>query len=145
MMQYEFPSFESRAHLSDAQWDVISTSLSGNTGTRAKHDRQYHYRTFVEAVLWVAANRAFWSELPAQYGSWRSVYVRFVRWCDAGTWLSVENALGISDYGVLLGELRAQHQQEQLRRKLWHARRAAKESDLMLSEQRTVKAAAEAD
>ncbi|WP_425478916.1 transposase [Lysobacter antibioticus] len=128
-MQYEFTLLESRAHLSDAQWDCIAASLPGNTGTRARQDRQHQYRAFVEAVLWVAINQTFWSELPAQHDSWRSIYARFGRWCDRGMWLYVESALTSSEYGPLLGQLRVQHQQEQLKRRLWRARRAAREAD----------------
>lgn len=139
MIKYDSSSLDWKAHLNDEQWNAIVSALPGNTGTRARHDRQHHYRSFVEAVLWVAANQAFWSELPHEYGSWRAIHIRFVRWCNAGIWPKVESALGASDDGELLGRLRAQHQQDQFRRSLWHARRTIKETDdLKLSEQRIV-------
>lgn len=129
MMQLEFQSLEPKAHLSDAQWDRIVSSLSGNTGTRARHDGLHHYRSFVEAVLWVACNRAFWSELPAEYGTWRSVYVRFSRWFENGIWSQVESALGSDDYGASLSLLLAHHRQEQSRRQRWQMRRSSKDVD----------------
>lgn len=116
-------------YLSDAQWNSIVSSLSGNTGTRAKHDQQHHYRGFIEAVLWVAINHAFWRDLPAGYGSWRSVYSRFLRWHKAGIWSKVESELGASGYGALLSLMLAHHEEEQLKRKLWQMRRAPSSSD----------------
>ncbi|WP_082648084.1 transposase [Lysobacter antibioticus] len=128
MNKHEFTSDPSKMILSDAQWNAIVDALSGNTASRAKHDR-HHYRMFVNAVLWVAVNRAFWSELPAEYGSCRSVYARYLRWCEADTWSRVEYALGASDLGALLTLLLVQHGNEQRKREHRYVRRESRHTD----------------
>ncbi|WP_081930528.1 transposase [Lysobacter antibioticus] len=115
MIKYELASAESKAYLSDEQWSFIVASLSGNIASRAKHDRN-QYRRFVEAVLWVAVNRASWNALPAKYGSRRSVYIRYLRWYEANIWSRVECALGASDLGALLSLLLVKHRDEQRKR-----------------------------
>ncbi|WP_082638860.1 transposase [Lysobacter antibioticus] len=125
----EVSSQEARVCLSDAQWHSIVLSLSGNMQTRAKHDQQHHYRAFIEAVLWVAANRAFWNELPAEYGSWRSVYARFLRWHEAGIWARIEGALGTSAHAALLSLLLTHYQNDQHRRQLRLIRKAPHGAD----------------
>ncbi|WP_082648785.1 transposase [Lysobacter capsici] len=104
--------------LTEPDWLRISLVLPPNLATRAKRKNEM-YRGFVEAVLWVACNGAFWSELPKEYGTWRSVYVRYIRWCDAGTWTLVREALGAeSVYGVALNSLLSQQMYSQQKRRL---------------------------
>lgn len=50
-------------------------------------------RRFIEAVLWVAERGAFWHQTPEEFGSWRAIYVRFIRWEQAGAWVRVLDAL----------------------------------------------------
>lgn len=39
-------------------------------------------RLFVDAVWWIARTGSPWRDLPTEFGSWNSVYVRFARWSD---------------------------------------------------------------
>lgn len=79
--------------LSDSEWGRISDALPKSLAGRAKK-KAGNYRIFVEAVLWVACCEAFWPELPSEYGPWRTVYVRYIRWYKMGAWKSVGDSLG---------------------------------------------------
>lgn len=74
-----------RLALSDEQWQRMLKRLPGMLGTRATGNADA-YRAFIEEVLWVAANDAFWRELEPGNRHWHSVYVRFLRWVDGGVW-----------------------------------------------------------
>ena len=70
--------------LRDDQWDRIKDLLpgkSGDCGVTAKDNR-----LFTEAVLWIGRTGAPWRDLPAKFGPWHNVYVRFARWRDTGVW-----------------------------------------------------------
>ena len=76
-----------RYALRDDQWNRINGILpgrEGHVGATAKDNR-----LFVEAVLWVARTGSPWRDLPTEFGSWNSVYVRFARWSDKKVWQSV--------------------------------------------------------
>lgn len=74
--------------ISDEEWLRIAAEL---TGVRGKNG---NVRRFVEGVMWVAQTGAFWTNLPSEYGSVHSVYVRFGRWLDEGKWELVLEGLG---------------------------------------------------
>ena len=40
----------------------------------------------MEAVLWLARTGSPWRDLPALFGNWNSVFVRFSRWSKDGIW-----------------------------------------------------------
>ena len=73
--------------LRDDQWVRIEPLLPGKAtdcGVTAKNNRQ-----FVEAVLWIARTGAPWRDLPAEFGHWHRVYVRYNRWSKKGIWKAV--------------------------------------------------------
>jgi transposase len=77
--------------LSDAQWSRIENLLPGkptDKGGRAADNRR-----FVEAVLYTARVGNPWRDLPAEFGNWHSVYVRFARWETYGVWNRVAESL----------------------------------------------------
>ena len=73
-----------RLVLSDTQWKRIEKLCVGKPedpgGTGADN------RMFIEAVLWIARTGSPWRDLPAAFGKWNSVFVRFNRWSEAGVW-----------------------------------------------------------
>ena len=80
-----------RMMLSDKQWDRIKHLLSGkesDRGVTAKNNR-----LFVEAVLWVNRTGSPWRDLPACFGHWHRVYVRYNRWAHKGVWQRVFESL----------------------------------------------------
>ena len=80
-----------RYELSEAQWNRIAPLLPGKIGdpVRSAADN----RLFVNGVLWVLRSGAFWQHLPERYGKWKTVHRRFSRWCHAGVWEKVFEAL----------------------------------------------------
>ena len=80
-----------RLVLSDRQWKLIEKQCAGKPedpgGTGADN------RMFVEAVLWIARTGSPWRDLPAVFGKWNSVFVRFNRWSEGGVWQRIFAAL----------------------------------------------------
>ena len=72
-----------RKELTDKQWEQLSPELPPpkNTG-RPPHD----HRRIINGILWVLRTGAPWRDLPARYGPWQTVYSRFRRWRQDGTW-----------------------------------------------------------
>lgn len=81
-----------QARLDDAQWRAIAARLPPTLIRRAQRNAG-RYRRFVEDVLQVAAGDLRWRELEPNAGSWRTVYMRFLRWCEDGVWDGVIDAL----------------------------------------------------
>lgn len=77
--------------LRDDQWERIEPLLQGKAGDRGR--RGANNRLFVEAVLWLARTGSPWRDLPAEFGPWNSVYVRFSRWSDNNVWQNVFEVL----------------------------------------------------
>jgi transposase len=71
--------------LTDDQWTKIRAFLRSDPHTSVGADDQAGRRC-VEAVLWIDRSGAHWRFLPAEYGTWNTVYKRFARWCDQGVW-----------------------------------------------------------
>lgn len=86
------PSAE-QPFLTEAQWVAVLQAVFPQRGDRRKY-RPQGVRRFIESVLWVACVDCVWSDLPRNRGSWRSVYVRFLRWSSAGIWPRVAAAMG---------------------------------------------------
>lgn len=80
-----------RLILSDGQWQRIAKLCVGKPedpgGTGADN------RMFVEAVLWIARTGSPWRDLPAVFGKWNSVFVRFNRWSEGAVWHRIFAAL----------------------------------------------------
>ena len=80
-----------RMVLTDEQWQTIEGLLPGKPGDRGRSAKDN--RLFVEAVLYTARVGNPWRDLPAKFGNWHSVYVRFARWETYGVWDRVAQAL----------------------------------------------------
>lgn len=79
-----------RRQLDEQQWRKIEVVLRGERGPGrpGKNDRN-----FVEAVLWWRRTGAPWRDLPAEFGSWKTVFNRFDRWAKRGKWKRLLEAL----------------------------------------------------
>jgi len=51
------------------------------------------HRTVINGILWILHTGAPWRDLPDRYGKWNTVYTRFKRWRQDGTWTHIFSAL----------------------------------------------------
>jgi Putative transposase of IS4/5 family (DUF4096) len=80
----------SRIELSDEQWRRLQLLLPA----RAPLGRPPHEpRLVLEGVLWILRRHASWRELPATFGSWRTIYGHYRLWCQTGLWPQLLAAL----------------------------------------------------
>ena len=81
-----------RYELTKEQWERVKAVLpppkTGKRGRPRKDDRK-----MLNGMLWIAHSGAQWRELPEVYGPWQSVYARFAKWRDDGTWEAIFHAL----------------------------------------------------
>jgi transposase len=78
-----------RHELTDEEWDLIRPLLPPPSKGRHWAD----HRTVISGVLYWAATGVPWRDLPTRFGPWQTVYERFRRWRDDGTWLAILQAL----------------------------------------------------
>lgn len=84
-------NWRARQRLNDGQWARVLAVLPGRIGVRASNGG--NARRFVEAVLWMAHTRAYWSDIPPEYGAWHAIYIRFGRWAHEELWEDVAKAM----------------------------------------------------
>ncbi|NJC64181.1 IS5 family transposase [Planosporangium flavigriseum] len=77
--------------LTDAQWRLLAPVLGrgGSRGPQPALDR----RLVVNAVLYQAKTGCQWRMLPAEFGSWNTIWRTFARWRDRGVWQQVMDVL----------------------------------------------------
>jgi transposase len=65
--------------LSEEQFELIEHLLPKQRGNVRLSNVQV-----LNGILYVAVNGCTWRGLPAEYGRWHTVYMRFSRWAKAG-------------------------------------------------------------
>jgi transposase len=73
-----------RHALSDEQWARLRPLLPPPPQGRGRP--RTDDRLIVDGIIWRLATGVPWRDLPARFGSWRTVYSRFRRWQQAGVW-----------------------------------------------------------
>jgi transposase len=68
--------------LSDDQWARLEPLLPPQRPATGRPSNDH--RQVVEAMLWLVRTGSPWRDLPAQYGSWKTVASRFYRWRREG-------------------------------------------------------------
>ena len=72
-----------RGELTDTAWAALKPLLPDN----GKQGQQWRdHRQVINGILWKLRTGAPWRDLPDRYGPWRTVYARFTRWQQDGTW-----------------------------------------------------------
>lgn len=75
------PRPRARFELTDSQWSLVS----GLMPEQARGGRWKDHRLMLDGMLWVLRTGAGWRDLPERYGPWQTVYDRFRRWSQDGT------------------------------------------------------------
>ena len=80
-----------RHDISDKVWELLCPLLPGQAGQWGGIADDN--RRFLNGVFWEMRTGAPWRDLPPVYGKWNSVYQRFKRWRDNGTWEKILEVL----------------------------------------------------
>jgi transposase len=78
-----------RYELSNYEWGVINPMLPNKPRGVARVDD----RRILNGIFWILRSGAPWRDLPDYHGPYTTCYNRFVRWCRAGMWDQLMNAL----------------------------------------------------
>lgn len=74
-----------RRIVTDENWLVLEAELEGILSGRGA-PAELDVREFLEAVLYIDRTGVPWRDLPAVFGAWSAVYMRFKRWRENGVW-----------------------------------------------------------
>jgi transposase len=80
-----------RRILSDEMWEQFEDALRAVKNPRGAPGKSA--REFLEAVLFLARTGTPWRDLPAEFGKWSAVYMRFRRWEERKVWHGLWNVL----------------------------------------------------
>ena len=78
-----------RYELTEEQWNRIKDLIPQSKKGRPRKDDHL----MLNAMLWLARSGAGWEDLPERYGPWKTVYSRFCKWRDDGTFLRIFEVL----------------------------------------------------
>jgi transposase len=71
--------------LTDEQWRVVKQVLADEPVRQDRRGRPWaDQRTVLNGVLWLLRSGARWEDLPARYGSPKTVHRRFQQWARNG-------------------------------------------------------------
>lgn len=101
-----------RYALREVQWSRIASLVPGKPADPGEAGAAN--RLFVNGCLRVLRSGAHWCDLPERYGKWKTVHRRFSRWCHAGVWARVFEALTAdrdNQYLMIDGTIVRAHQQ----------------------------------
>ena len=93
-----------RYELRDAQWEQIKDLLPPSSG---KGRPWTEHRKVINGLFWILNSGAPWRDLPERYGAWETVYYRFYRWQQDGTFDAILERLQVAldEHGYIDWEL----------------------------------------
>jgi transposase len=77
-----------RFELTDAEYAVIEPLLPDRTPQRGGRWREH--RQVINGILFRVRTGVPWRDVPERYGPWETLYQRFARWQEDGTWVRIE-------------------------------------------------------
>lgn len=57
-----------------------------------------NHRQILEGMLWIMRHGWSWRCMPDQFGSWKTIYSRYQRWCSDGVWQQIMMVLQADGY-----------------------------------------------
>ena len=83
------------AQFSDEMWARVEALMprAGPRGGRPWND----HRLTVEGICWRLRTGSPWRDVPAEFGSWSSLWRRFAVWAEDGTWDNMLSAIAGSE------------------------------------------------
>ena len=96
--------------MSESDWDValeVFRAARSRRGDKGRDDRK-----FLEAIHYFTVHNVTWRALPAEFGNWNSVWKRFSRLSQAGTFEAFFQMLAEHSPTAHLGGVDGFHQDE---------------------------------
>ncbi len=87
--------------MTDEEWAIFAPLLTMPSLRGGRPPKNHRHR--LDGILWLCRTGAPWRDLPAAFGKWNSVWKQFRRWCEAGVWDLLLQAL--ADSGCTLDML----------------------------------------
>lgn len=81
-----------RDELTEEKFALIAPLLPPERSGKRGHPYQSHQQV-LNGIFWVLRTGAPWRDVPERYGPWSTVYDRFRRWRNDGTWQRIVDAL----------------------------------------------------
>jgi len=72
-----------RREISDEVWGLLEPMLPA---VKTAGRPWTNHRSAVEGAVWKYRTGAPWRDVPERFGKWNSIYKRFNRWAEDGTW-----------------------------------------------------------
>lgn len=76
-----------RFDLSDWEWEILEPLLPGQP---VRGGQWRDHRQVINGICWVKRTGSPWRDCPERYGPWKTVYERFRRWAQDGTWAQLK-------------------------------------------------------
>jgi transposase len=75
-----------RKIITESIWKRLEVALVAAKHSAAGAPPKLTDRDFLEALLYLNRTGTPWRDLPAEFGEWDVVYMRFRRWTERGVW-----------------------------------------------------------
>jgi transposase len=82
-----------RYELHPSPWERIKRFFPDRRQQSGRGHPWKPHRRLVNGILWRLHSGAPWRDIPPRYGPWQTVYDRFRRWRQDGTWTQLLTAL----------------------------------------------------
>jgi transposase len=78
-----------RHELSQQQWERIASLFPHPTHQDGRGRPWEDHQRLLNGILWRLHTGAPWRDIPERYGPWETIYSRFRRWREDGTWARI--------------------------------------------------------